>query len=303
METRKLGNTDLHLSRVGFGCASAWGKTFYKEEDAIKLFFDAYDAGINYYDTGHSYGHAEVRLGKCLAMLGSEKRKDLVISTKCGTRVDDNGHYYKDWSVDWLKRSLETSLDRLNTDYIDMLNLHSPALPEISDEVWCLLEDFKKQKLVSAVGVSCLDDKGNELAVNNTALDFIMVSYNLFEQHKEDVIKSLYESGKGVIAGTPLAKTLFSNDVFKVKDIKDIWYLLRALANNRGYIKKGLKCRYINHAENMSGNQIALKYVLDNPYITSAVFGTTSREHLLENVGALDITIPDDILAKIKSMK
>ena len=78
---------------------------------------------------------------------------------------------------------------------------------------------------------------------------------------------------------------------------------MRALANNRGYIKKGLKCRYINHAENMSGNQIALKYVLDNPYITSAVFGTTSREHLLENVGALDITIPDDILAKIKSMK
>lgn len=303
METRKLGNTDLHLSRVGFGCASAWGKTFYKEDDAIKLFFDAYEAGINYYDTGHSYGQSEVRLGKCIAMLGSEKRKDLVISTKCGTRVDDNGRYYKDWSVDWLKQSLEISLKRLNTDYIDMLNLHSPSLPDIPDEVWCLLEDFKKQKLVSAVGVSCLDDNGNELAVDNSALDFIMVSYNLFEQHKEDVIKSLHDSGKGVIAGTPLAKALFSNDVFKVKDVKDIWYLLRALANNRGYIKRGLKCRFINHIENITGNQIALKYVLDNPYITSAVFGTTSREHLLENVGALNVVIPEDVLGKIKNLK
>lgn len=241
-----------------------------------------------------------MRLGKCLAMLGNEKRKDLVISTKCGTRVDDNGHYYKDWSVDWLKRSLEISLDCLNTDYIDMLNLHSPSLPEISDEVWCLLEDFKKKKLVSAVVVSCLDDKGNELAVNNTTLDFITVSYNLFEQHKEDAIKSLHDSGKGIITGTPLAKTLFSNDVFKVKDIKDIWYLLRALANNRGYIKKGLKCRYINHAENMSGNQISLKYVLDNPYITSAVFGTTSREHLLENVVRWILRSPKTYLQRLK---
>ena len=141
-------------------------------------------------------------------MLGNEKRKDLVISTKCGTRVDDNGRYYKDWSVDWLKRSLEISLDCLNTDYIDMLNLHSPDLPEISDEVWCLLEDFKKQKLVSAV------DKGNELAVNNTALDFIMVSYNLFEQHKEDAIKSLHDSGKGIITGAPLAIRPFSRMMY-----------------------------------------------------------------------------------------
>ena len=167
-----------------------------------------------------------MRLGKCLAMLGSEKRKDLVISTKCGTRVDDNGHYYKDWSVDWLKRSLETSLDCLNTDYIDMLNLHSPDLPEISDEVWCLLEDFKKQKLVSAVGVSCLDDKGNELAVNNTALDFIMVSYNLFEQHKEDVIKSLHDSGKGIITGAPLAIRPFSRMMYlrlKISKISGIF--------------------------------------------------------------------------------
>lgn len=302
MKRKELGNTGLLLSEVGFGCASAWGKSFYKEADAMQLFFDAYEAGINYYDTGHSYGLAEERLGKCLSELGAEKRKDLVISTKCGTRLDSKGKTYKDWSADWLKQSLELSLKRLHVDYVDMLNLHSPHLSVITDDVWCLLEEFKKQKLVRSVGASCLRDKDNKLAVHNTVFDFIMISYNILRQDAEEVIEELYNSGKGVVAGTPLAKTLYSNDVFKVRNVTDVWYLLRALAKNRDFLKKGQEFRFINHVDGATGNQIALRYVLENPHITSAVFGTTSKEHLLENIQATAIDFPEELKARIQQV-
>lgn len=301
MNYNKLGNTDIRISEFGFGCASAWGKNFYKESDAISLFFDAYNEGINYYDTGHSYGLAEERLGKCLKELGDDKRKELIISTKCGTRVNKHGKYYKDWSVDWLKQSVDLSLERLHTDYIDMLNLHSPHLDVLTDDVWCWLEDIKKQGVVKTVGASCLTEKDNKAAVDNNIFDFIMIAYNILKQELEPVIENLYNSGKGVIAGTPLAKTLYSNDVYKVKNVTDAWYLLRAFANNRHYMKKGRNFKFINEMENATGNQIALRYVLENPHITAAVFGTTSKEHLLENINAANIDFPEELKKKIQS--
>lgn len=301
MNYNKLGTTDITLSEFGFGCASAWGKRFYKEADAMQLFFDAYEEGITYYDTGHSYGLAEERLGKCLAELGQDKRKELIISTKCGTRVDNKGNFYKDWSVDWLKQSVDISLNRLNIDYIDMLNLHSPHLEVLTDDVWHWLEDMKKQKVVRAVGASCLTSKDNKLAVDNTIFDFIMISYNILMQEVEPIIEELHNSGKGVIAGTPLAKTLYSNSIYKVTSATDIWYLLRAFAKNRNYIKKGRDFRFINDIENATGNQIALRYVLENPHITSAVFGTTSKAHLLENIQATSINFPDELKMRLQS--
>lgn len=303
MKKNRLGDTALYLSELGFGCASAWGKEFYPEREAINIFLDACDAGINYFDTGHSYGNAEVRLGKCLAELGAERRKDLVISTKCGTRIDQNGKYYKDWDPEWLKQSLDISLSRLKTDYIDILNLHSPNLANLPDSVWYFLEDIKKQKVVSAVGASCMSEEDNERAARIDCFDFIMISYNIMLREREAAIERFSRSGKAVVAGSPLAKALYSMDVFKIRSKTDIWYLLRALANNRTLLKKGRDYRFINTVEGMTGNQIALKYVIDNPCVTSAVIGTTSRAHLREDIQALDIQIPEDIRRRINDIR
>jgi len=303
MRYNKLGNTDLTLSQFGFGCASAWGKSFYKEEDAMRLFFDAVDAGITYFDTGHSYGLAEMRLGKCLAELGPEKRKELVISTKCGTRMGENGKYRKDWSLDWLKESVALSLDRLGIDQIDMLNLHSPRFELLADEVWYWLEDLKKQNVIRTLGASCLNNQNNKAAVDMEIFDFIMVAYNILKQEQEPVIEELYRSGKGVIAGTPMAKTLYSNDIYKVRNITDLWYLLRAYGRNRDMLKKGKKFRFVNNVEGASGNQVALRYVLENPHITAAVFGTTSKDNMMENIQAAEIPFPDELKQQIQAAR
>lgn len=306
MKRNKLGSTDLYVSELGFGCASAWGKKFYSEKEAMELFFAAYELGINYFDTGHSYGDSEVRLGKCLESLGPDQRKQLVISTKCGTRLDDMGKTYKDWNPNWLEQSLELSMKRLGTDYIDILNLHSPNLQTLPDTVWYFLENIKKQKIVTAVGASCMSDRDNMHATQNPYFDFVMISYNILSQNVEPIIAEIARNGKGVVAGSPLAKTLYSNDVFKVRTMTDAWYLLRALVNNRHFMRAGRDYRFINDVEGMSGNQIALKYIVDNPNVTSAVFGTTSKAHLIENVGALSVQIPENIrdgIQKVNGMK
>lgn len=89
MKMRNLGNTDITISELGFGCASVWGKNFFVEQEAMDLFQTAVEEGITFFDTGYSYGHAEERLGKCLQQLGTQKRKELTIATKCGTRISD----------------------------------------------------------------------------------------------------------------------------------------------------------------------------------------------------------------------
>ena len=88
--------------------------------------------GITFLDTGYSYDEAEIRLGKCLQQVGADSRKKLVIASKCGTRISDTGKYYHDWSVDWMKQSVDVSLKRFHTDCLDMLHLYGPSVKKLS---------------------------------------------------------------------------------------------------------------------------------------------------------------------------
>lgn len=299
MEKRKLGNSNIMLSEIGFGCASIWGKDFFDESNAIQLFYESIKQGITFFDTGFSYNNAEIRLGRCLQEIGKDRKK-LIIASKCGTRISDSGKYYHDWSVEWMKQSVDISLKRLHIDYLDMLHLHGPSVNDLSDAVVNFMYDLKKQGIVKAVGVNSFDTDVLECINKNSSFDFVMLDYNIMRQDREELIQRLYENGIGVIAGAALAQSLYSNRVFRIKGKNDIWYFLRALKNFRGHILDGLNYRFMNDVKGITGNQIALRYVLDNPYITSAVFGTTSKEHLKENVKAAEIQIPDYITKKIK---
>jgi len=100
-----------------------------------------------------------------------------------------------------------------------------------------------------------------------------------------------------------MAKTLYSNDIYKVRNITDLWYLLRAYGRNRDMLKKGKKFRFVNNVEGASGNQVALRYVLENPHITAAVFGTTSKDHMMENIQAAEIPFPDELKQQIQAAR
>ena len=124
MKKRELGNTGMYVSEIGLGCASYWGKKQFNKTEAIKVVHTALDNGVTLFDTGHSYsgGNAEIRLGEALE--GISNKSDLVISTKCGTRISNNGKLYKDFSQNWIRESCNLSLKRIGINELGMYQLH-----------------------------------------------------------------------------------------------------------------------------------------------------------------------------------
>lgn len=303
MEKRQIGLTEIAVSEIGLGCASYWGKERFDEVQAIKVVSAAIDKGVNLFDTGHSYsdGNAEVRLGKALKDIPN--KLNLVISSKAGTRIGSDGKLFKDFSPKWLRESCILSLKRLGLETLPLLHLHGPSVLNLNDEVIDQMLRLKSEGLVRAIGVNSFENDVLEKVLALGVFDFVMPDYNILCREREPLIEKFYDKGIGVIAGASLADSLYSNRVFKIKGIKDLWYLARALKNFRGKLIKGYSYRFINNVPNITGSQVALAYVLSNTKICSAVFGTTSEKHLLENLAAADVKLSDDIMRRIRSKK
>lgn len=302
IEKRTLGNTGIEMTCMGFGCASVWGKNLITDEQAQEIFEQAYSLGIRYFDTGYSYGCAEERIGKILRTSKILKREDIVISTKFGTK-NVNGKYIHDFTPEWMNISVKISLERMGIDYVDLLLVHGPQVSDLTDEYLTAMRKLKEEGIVKAVGINTFDTDVIEFVCKTRCFDFVMLDYNILKQEREPIIDLLHQNGIGIIAGAPLAESLYSNRIFKIRKLKDIWYLARAIVNFRGQLIKGRRFTFINKVPGMTGTQIALKYVISNPHVTTAVFGTTTPSHLADNVKAKDVVIPKDILERIKSTK
>lgn len=302
MHKRTLGSTNMQISEIGLGCASYWGKKIFSEIQAIKVVHTALDKGVNFLDTGHSYsdGNAEHRLGKALRTVVN--KNDLCISSKAGTRINTNGRLYKDFSPQWVEESCHLSIKNIGLDHLPLFQLHGPAISDLNDELLDKLLSLKQEGTIGAIGINTFDDDVIEHIIDLKVFDFIMLDYNILTQHREAIIDRLYDKGIGVIAGAALADSLYSNRIFKIRGLKDLWYLARALKNFRDKLVKGRQFQFVNHIENMTGAQIAIAYVLNNPKISTSVFGTTSAAHLLENLKGQDIALPNELMERIKQV-
>lgn len=300
---RHLGKTGMDVTSLCYGCAAAFARPLITDTQAVDLFRRAYDLGIRFFDTGHNYGRAEERIGMALRQNSDIDRKNIIISTKCGSRIVNDKKVH-DVSVDWIKESVETSLKRMGISYIDILYLHGPSYADIhNDGLLHLLQDMKSSGLIRATGANTFNSKVIASIAREKQFDVVMLDYNIIKQRREAEIKALYDSGIGVVAGQALAESVFSNSLYKIRSKKDIWYLARTIGRkaSRKMFLEGRKFRFLNHLKELDGAQVALKYVLDNPCISAASFGTCSFDHLSKNVSSLDVTIPDDVLQKIRS--
>ena len=298
---RRLGKTEICLSPLGFGCASVWGKDIISDKQAQELFEKAYEFGITFFDTGHSYGNAEERIGKILKTSQIVKRNNIVISTKFGIR-NINGKLVHDVSPEWIKESVKISLRRMGISYIDCLQIHGPRISDFTEELYSVLDELKEKGIVRAVGANSFDTDVLEFICKEKRLDFVMLDYNIMRRDREELIQKLQANDIGVIAGAALAESLYSNRIFKIRGKKDVWYLARAIKNFREQFFHGWKYRFINHVEGTTGAQIALGFVLNNPMVSSAVFGTTTMSHLEENVRAVCVETPQEVLEKIRTI-
>ncbi|MBB6646856.1 aldo/keto reductase [Halobellus ruber] len=190
MNVRTLGDSDVEVSEVGFGAwvvgTDWWGDR--TRQDAIDLVHHAIDEGITYFDTGDVYGHgdSEKLLGEAL----EDHREDVTVATKIGYDFYNNpqaghGELPKEISGEWVRKATERSLDRLETEYVDVLQLHNANVDEVDADVLEALDELREEGLVRAVGWA-LGPSIGWLAEGDMAIeaefDSVQLVWNLLEQ-------------------------------------------------------------------------------------------------------------------------
>ena len=185
-------------------------------------------------------------------------------------------------------------------DYIDLFALHGECDKSLVGAVIKTLEDLKQQGLIKAFGVNTFDKGFLNWTAWEKCFEYVMLDYNIMRQDREPLIEKLSEAGIAVIAGSALAELLYSNKVFNVKNRNDFWYLARALIRFRELLNKSKDFKFLTKQDGYTANQLALRYVLDNPHISAACFSTINTDHLIENLKATEIQMPDAIRKEIK---
>ena len=296
---RPLGRTGVSVSEIGFGAASWWGKARFSEADAVRLVHAALDGGVTVFDTGASYcrGYAEPRLGRALR---GRDLSNLVVATKAGTFAV-GGRIGRDFSAAAVIASAERSLGNLGLEVLPLLQLHGPAVSELTDDLRGALAGLKARGLVRALGVNSFDPAVIDHVVGLPEFDVVMVDYNVLRPEREPLIARAAAAGKGVLAGMALAMGHTSGQVSRFRAPRDLWYAARGLLRHRSDVVAGAAFRALDQLSEMTGPQAALAYVLANPHVACAVIGTTRPAHLSDNMAASGMTLPPHALTLIKA--
>ena len=210
LSPRQIGGTDIAVSPIGFGTVKLGrdkqvkypqGFKIPDDKAALELLDLARSLGINLLDTAPAYGTSEERLGKLL----KGQRQDWVICSKVGEEFVDGKSLF-DFSPEHIRFSIERSLKRLRTDYIDMVLVHSSGDDvNIIQQSGCLdvLADLKKEGLIRATGMSTKTIDGGIMALEQS--DMAMVTYNLNEQAEKPVLDYAAAHDKGILIKKALA--------------------------------------------------------------------------------------------------
>lgn len=296
MKYRPLGKTGLKISELSYGCGGFWGLPYMEEAKAIALVHEALDRGVNFFDTGASYcrGEAEVRLGKALKGRNLDK---VIVGTKAGTILKKRG-LGKDFSATSINAQVEESLRKLGLESLPILQLHAPRLQDLNDDLYEILTRLKESGKVQNVGASCDHDILKKFLTDFTP-DVIMLTYNLIEQEGLENINLAHELGAGILIKSPMAHNLYSNRIFKITKLADLWYFLRVLKNYRRQLIQGQKFKFIRTLPNMTEHEVALRFALHEK-VSSVVIGSCRLENIERNCQALEKNIPQEIITKIE---
>jgi aryl-alcohol dehydrogenase-like predicted oxidoreductase len=294
MKYRDFGNTGIKVSEIGFGCwaiggndhGNSYGPTTDKSStDAINK---ALELGLNFFDTADVYGwgHSEELLGKALR----GKRDRVVIATKVGADFYQ-GTGFQTFTPDYIRFALEKSLTRLNTDYIDVYQLHNPPLKLISkEETFATLRELKKEGKIRAFGVSVFTPVEGITAINVGQPDCVQITYNIFScRPEEQLLPRAFETGCAIIAREPLANGFLTGKYdtapkFAAGDFRKNWPMEYVQA--RSDATRQLSFLKKNGQQSMA--QAALKYPLLNQAISTVIVGLKDVDMVEENLAASD---------------
>lgn len=293
MIQRPLGSTTRTLSVMGFGCASYWAHPRYAESLARSVFEHALSLGVNFFDTGASYGGglAERRLGRFLRAMALDPDAVLV-GTKIGTQVDASGRLVKDFSPQSVHRQLSESLERLRLDRIGLLQLHGPGPSHLTDELLSALSREREAGRVALLGVNG-DEATISSAVDSGVFDVVMPFVSVVRPSGRHSVEQARSAGLGVIAAEPLGRMLFAPPLLEwIRRRSGRWYLARALAREPRLLLRMRALRAALRAPGWTPAQLAFRWVIEQRGVSAAVVGSTNPRHLSELARVADEPLP-----------
>lgn len=287
MRFRAFGKTGIQLSEVGFGAWAIGGTSYGPTDDATSLqaLQRALDLGVNFFDTADVYGngHSEELIGKTLRGI----RKNVFIATKGGWDFYHSKERAKNMSSAYLKEALHQSLKRLETDTVDLYQLHNPDLRTIEEgQLFKTLEEFKRQGKARFVGISVHEVEEAKAVVLSGRCDAVQLVYNMIEQNmRPEILPLAREKGVGVIAREPLACGFLTGkytkeSVFGKQDHRKRW----TKKELEGDLAEVEKVKFIADRCNTSLTQAALKFVLSREEISVVIPGAKTPKQVEENV-------------------
>ena len=292
MEYRKLGQTDLNLSLVGFGGA-ALGNVFggIDPGEGMRAVHLAVDRGINFFDTSPYYGItlSEERLGAALA----GRRERVILSTKCGRY----GLADFDFSAKRVTASMDESLLRLQTDYIDLFLAHDVEfgdVQQIIDETIPALRKLQQQGKARYIGITGYPPKLLRRIAEAVPVDSILsyCHYNLLNTSMDEVLTDFCRKrGIGLINASGLHMGLLTNDG------GPDWH--PAPKEVRDAARKAAQyCR--DHGADIS--ELALRFCLDHPYVSSTLVGISTTRELEASLKVLRSSTDAELLRQVKAI-
>jgi len=281
MQMTTLGNTGLKVSRLGAGLAEIGEQlTIADIEQAGQVLNAALDGGINFLDTAACYGVSEEMIGRTIA----HRRDEYVLASKCGHVT--GGYMGEPWTAETITDSIDRSLVRLKTDYLDLIQLHSCNVDVLErGEVMEAVLKAKKEGKTRFVGYSG-DNDAARWAIESDLFDALQTSFNLVDQHARTRLFPLAEAkGMGIIIKRPIANATWGAE------------------QAPRYGRAGRADEYFRRAQVMArmgpipsapddGILLAIGFVFAHPEVDTAIVGTRNPSHMLADIQLVEKGLP-----------
>ncbi|PKO15552.1 aldo/keto reductase [candidate division BRC1 bacterium HGW-BRC1-1] len=315
MEKRKLGNSDMHITPVGYGAwatggggwAFSWGEQ--DDKDSIAAIRRALEMGMNWIDTAAVYGlgHSEEVVARALEGIPAADRP--YVFTKCEMVWDKEGNVTGNLKADSIRRECEDSLRRLKIDTIDLYQIHWPNPEEDIEEGWSTVVELQKAGKVRWIGVSNFNAEQMKRAQKIAPITSLQPPYSMMRRAiEESTLPHALETGVGVIVYSPMQSGLLTGAMTKERAEamgKDDWrsrnpeFKEPKLSKNLDLVE-GI--RAIGKRHDRSPGEVAIAWTLNHPAITAAIVGARNPEQVDGIIGAGEWRLTKEEINEIEAL-
>jgi aryl-alcohol dehydrogenase-like predicted oxidoreductase len=315
MQMRKLGNSDLHITRVGYGAwaigGSGWQFAWGSQDDneSIAAIHRALELGVNWIDTAAVYGlgHSEEVVGRALKDWRGSRP---YVFTKCGLRGDAKGEVQKVLRADSIRGEVEDSLRRLSVDAIDLYQIHWPPDPDSAalEEGWSTLADLKREGKVRWIGVSNFNVQQLQRVQAIAPVTSLQPRYSLVHREIEnEILPYCVSEGIGVLVYSPMASGLLTGAMTRERAAKlpaDDWrkghpdFTEPSLSHNLALVGR---MREIANRHKRSVGEVAVAWTLRHPGVTGAIVGARNPRQAEGVMRAGELHLTEDEVNEIEA--